>query len=578
MRLPRRHAIVTLSLACLTAWSLRAQVLRDVGPACFPAHDATGVSPDTPLALTFDELPVVGTSGGIRVYDAGAGTLVDRLDLSIRAGPTQPPPATATSNAGPLAVYQRTVIGGFTEGFHFYPILVRERTATITLHHGVLKYGRRYYVEIDPDVIKASGFAGFSGSRAWTFQTRAAPPAANATRIVVAADGSADFTTVQGAVDFVPDTPASRVTIFIRRGRYEEIVYFRNKKNLTFLGEDRDAVVIGYANNEIFNGPPPGVRTNERPGTFPYRRAAFMADGSTGIHLVNLTLRNFTPFGGSQAEALLLMGGRNIVSHVNAYSHQDTVQFNDPVYIADSLIEGDTDFLWGRGPAFFERTTVRELSNSPFMWVRSTSASHGFVFVDCRFETPGSTEAGPVLARNTAAYPDSEIVLIDSAIGRIHPEAWQLPDDPGRVRYWESGSISLDTGRPADVSARHRASRQLDRTRDAEIIAQYRDPAFVLGGWTPEMAPIVLSAPDHHTAVSSGTTISLAVTVAAIPQPTYQWLRGTTVIADDGRVTGARTRALSITRAVRGDAGQYSVTVSNRAGQAVSSAVQVRVR
>ena len=196
-----------------------------------------------------------------------------------------------------------------------------------------MKYRARYYVEIDPGVIKAGGFAGFSGSRAWTFQTRAAPPAAKATLIVVAADGSGDFTTVQGAVDFVPDTPRSRVTIFIRRGRYEEIVYFRNKREITFLGEDRDGVVIGYANNEIFNGPPPGVRTNERPGTFPYRRAAFMADASTGIHVVNLTLRNFTPLGGSQAEALLLMGGKNIVSHVNAYSHQDTVQFNDAIYV-----------------------------------------------------------------------------------------------------------------------------------------------------------------------------------------------------------------------------------------------------
>ena len=185
------------------------------------------------------------------------------------------------------------------------------------------------------------------------------------------------------------------------------------------------------------------------------------------------------------------------------------MQFNDSVYIADTVIEGDTDFLWGRGPAFFERATVRELSNSPFMWVRSTSASHGFVFVDCRFETPGSTGEGPVLARNTAAYPDSEIVLIDAALGRINPAAWLLPEDPGRVRYWEGGSTSLETGRPADVSARHPASRQLDRQRDASAIAQYRDPAFVLAGWTPEMEPIVLgsSGPSSVTAGSTARTV-----------------------------------------------------------------------
>ena len=271
MRLPLRHPIATLMVSILAVWTIAAQVRPDVTIIRFPAHEARDVSPDTPLRLTFAETPIAGTSGEVRVYDVDEGQVVDRLDLAIPAGPTQLPPATATSNAGPPPVYQRTVIG------------------------------------------------------------------------------------------------------------------------------------------------------------------------------------------------------------------------------------------------------------------------------------------------------------------RINPEAWQLPDDPGRVRYWESGSISLDTGRPADVSARHRASRQLDRTRDAEIIAQYRDPAFALGGWMPEMAPIVLSAPDH-TAVPSGATISLAVTVAAIPQATYEWRRGTTVIADDGRVTGARTRVLSIKRAVRGDAGQYRVTVSNRAGQAVSSAVQVSVQ
>jgi len=123
------------------------------------------------------------------------------------------------------------------------------------------------------------------------------------------------------------------------------------------------------------------------------------------------------------------------------------------------------------------------------MWVRSTSASHGFVFVQSRFETPGSTGTGPFLARNTAQYPDSEIVLIDSTLGRINPAAWSLPQNPGQVRYWESGSIDLETGRPPDTSGRHAASRQLDRDRDASVISQYRDPAFVLGGWTPEIAP-----------------------------------------------------------------------------------------
>jgi hypothetical protein len=253
------------------------------------------------------------------------------------------------------------------------------------------------------------------------------------------------------------------------------------------------------------------------------------------------------------------------------------VQFNDSVYVTDSLIVGETDFLWGRGPAFFERTTLREISNSPYMWVRSTSASHGFVFVDSRFETTGSTGNGPFLARNTAQYPNSEIVLIDSLLGRINPAAWSLPENPGSVRYWESGSIELETGRPADVSRRQPASRQLDRDRDAAIISQYRDPEFVLGGWTPEMAPIIIDSPKSI-AAAAGSTLTLSATVAAIPTATIEWRRDGKSLADDGHVTGSRTSTLTISRFSRADTGRYSVSAANSAGRTESTTATVNLR
>src|SRR4029077_20719349 len=129
------------------------------------------------------------------------------------------------------------------------------------------------------------------------------PPAATAARVVVSADGRGDFNTVQGAIDFVPDRSARRITIFVANGSYEEIVYFRNKSNVTILGEDRDTVVVFYANNEVFNPHPTNISTNEWPGTFPSRRAAFMGDNSTDIHLVNLTIKTTAR---GQAEGLLL--------------------------------------------------------------------------------------------------------------------------------------------------------------------------------------------------------------------------------------------------------------------------------
>ena len=56
-----------------------------------------------------------------------------------------------------------------------------------------------------------------------------------------------------------PTIHPQRVTIFIKNGTYEEIVFFRNKANLTFRGEDRDKVQVGYGNNSGFNPPHAGA-------------------------------------------------------------------------------------------------------------------------------------------------------------------------------------------------------------------------------------------------------------------------------------------------------------------------------
>ena len=59
---------------------------------------------------------------------------------------------------------------------------------------------------------------------------------------------------------------------------------------------------------------------------------------------------------------------------------------------------------------------------------------------------------------------------------------------------------------------------------DAQTIANQSNPAWVLGGWSPAMAPIVLSQPASVTA-TKGRPAELSVTAAAIPDAAYQWFR-----------------------------------------------------
>jgi pectinesterase len=482
-----------------------------------PADKAVGINPDTHLVLTFSTPPTLGKSGQVRIYDAAGHQLVDTLDLSIPAGPDSSrrvaaPPASALDANVPtspttttpavrttpadLHNYQLTTIGGLAD-FHFYPVILHGNVATIYPHNNVLHYHHKYIVQIDPGVLTTGAFTGFPTDTAWTFTTKAAPPAANSARVVVAADGSGDFNTIQGAVDFVPDNPAQRVTIFIKNGTYEEIVFFRDKANLTLRGEDRDKVQIGYGNNSAFNPPMPG----------PSRRCAFSVYNSTGIELVNFSVSNYYT---GQAEGLLVSGSKNIVSHVNIKGSGDALNLRGPVYLTDSRIIGDGDTILGVGPAFFNHCEIQSMG--PYMWIRNTDANHGNVFLNSTFITrerpaapaqpattapPPATPPRPVLGAVLARlpnnhglnYPFAEAVLINCHLKNIPAIGWgPLEDDTTHMHLWEFNSTDLD-GHPIDTTQRHAVSKQLTMPQDARTIADYSNPAFVLGGWTPVVEP-----------------------------------------------------------------------------------------
>lgn len=455
-----------------------------------PANGAVDVNPDTLLAITFLGVPTLGTRGTVRIHDADDGTLVDTLDIGIPAGP-DPRRRRAPGDPPDTQAYQRYTIGGI-EGVHAHPVIVSGRVATLYPHHGVLKYNRRYVVRIDPGVFNTpQGFSGFPTDRPWRFSTKRAPPAADATELVVAADGSGDFDTVQGAIDFVPDRPAQHVTVHLRRGLYEALVFMRGKSRLTLRGEDREGVQVGYGNNSAFNPPEPGQ---------PNRRPAFAIFDSTDIQLSNFTINNHLV---GQAEALLIGGARNILERMTLNGSGDALQIRGSLYVTDSRLTGHGDTILSVGPAFFERTEIHSIG--PFAWIRNPPGNRGHVFKDCRFvaiDEPlpwtrtaegGGQRVPAVLARlpnnNGSNYPHATMVLIDSRLAGISPQGWGPVEDAAtfdrsHVRFWEFNSTDL-SGRALDMTQRHPVSRRLVRPADAQLIDDYSRPEFVLDGWLP---------------------------------------------------------------------------------------------
>ncbi len=516
--------------------------------AVSPANGATSVNVDTPLSITFDRAPVAGITGRIRIFKAADDTVVDTINLGS-------------------SLQQRTV-GTNSTLYNFIPVTVSGNTATVYVHGGVLTTGQTYYATIEQSAIVDSTGASFTGiadKNAWRFTTKAAGPG-NATALTVAADGSGDFTTVQGAIDSVPAGNTQRVVITVKKGNYTELVYIgATRPFLTIRGEDRATTIVGYQNNNNLNGTTA-------------TRAAFGIAANDTI-LETITIKNPTPQGGSQAEAVFTGALRVMLNRVNLLSRQDTLLTNTgTAFITDSYIEGNTDFMWGTAATYFQRCELKALDTGAategyYTQVRNGATSFGNVYVDCKL-----TAADGVVGRSTyylgridpgtGNFPFSQCLYLNCAMGaHISPAGWQLNNatSSATVQDWEYKSTDLN-GATLNVSKRHASSRQLS---DSEAVL-WRNPAFVLGGWNPQVATTIETAPASQSVVTGGVA-RLSVVANGAPQPALQWFK------NGAAIPGATDYTLVIPGVSAGDAGNYAVIATNFGGTVTSAAVTLSV-
>ena len=278
-----------------------------------PTNGAAVIGYDTPLYVTFNGPISIVNSGKIRIYDStNSTTPVDTIDMSSNTVVISPS-INLVNNIQPHSLFS-----GDSQVINYFPVIISGNTAAIYPHGGVMTSNQTYYVTMDNGIVADSAgayFAGVSDTNAWRFTTKPTGPA-NPTNLVVAADNSGDFVTVQGAVDSILPGNTNFAEIDIRNGNYVEIVNISGKNNITFRGQSRTGTVVGYPNNNNLTGTTAG-------------RMAIKAN-SSDLKFENLTLTNGTPQGGSQAETLLVYnnGLRCVVDNCDIVSRQDTILIN----------------------------------------------------------------------------------------------------------------------------------------------------------------------------------------------------------------------------------------------------------
>jgi PelA/Pel-15E family pectate lyase len=272
-------------------------------------------------------------------------------------------------------------------------------------------------------------------------------------QIVVAADGSGDFRTVQQAVDHVPDNNNQPIVIRIKRGVYREQLRV-TKPYLTFRGEDRANTVLTYRLSAVQAG---------------NTRLAFSTlINANNFHAENLTFEN--SFGvGSQAVALFVDSDRASFKNCRFLGWQDTLFVNGSRhYFKGCYIEGHVDFIFGTASAVFEDCTIHSKGQGYVTAHYRTSDEEdtGFVFLRCRL-TGENTGSGVYLGRPWR--PHARVVFIDCWLGdHIRAEGWDNWRDPAREKT-ASFAEYKSKGPGANPAARVAWSKQLTDREAAEF-------------------------------------------------------------------------------------------------------------
>jgi pectin methylesterase-like acyl-CoA thioesterase len=513
--------------------------------ALAPTNNATGLCVDTLLRLTFDKPVVLQKSGTIRIYNAASpASPVDTINLSLNVDnhPTY------------AANVQSRNIGGDT--FTNFPVIISGNTATIFPHAGVLTTNKTYYVLMDSGIFTdANGnvFPGITATNVWQFTTKATGPA-NSTNLVVAADGSGDFCTVQGAVDYVPSANTTPRLINLRNGTYPEIVNVKSKHNLTFRGESRTGARIAYPNNNW-------VYANSH-------YCMIFKVNANDIALDTLTVTNTTPQGGSQAFALMMETGnkRLVCYNSEISSFQDTILVNtsdNTAYFQDSLIQGDVDFIWGGGNCFFTNSEIRSLraTGGYVTQPRTPANSNGMSFVKCAFTVPSAGYVNCLFAR-ALNNTNGNVALINCRIDTSAYTGWNASDVANanlNLRWWEYGNSNLN----ATAAATFNGTPIGVTNNDPRLIAA-QDAVLWLNGWTPSLLPNILSHPTNQT-LDAGQSAVFAVTATGLPTPTYQWRK------NGVNISNATNATYFIVSSLPTDSGTYTVLVITPAGSVLSS-------
>ncbi|MEQ8525991.1 pectinesterase family protein [Gracilimonas sp.] len=291
------------------------------------------------------------------------------------------------------------------------------------------------------------------------------------TELVVAKDGSGDYSSIQAAIDDAKSFPYERITILIKNGVYKEKVKVHSwNTKLSLIGENKDSTVITW--DDYFDKIDRGRNSTFHTYTLLVEANDFYAE--------NITIENSAGDVG-QAVALHIDADRVSIQKCRILGNQDTVYLageGKRQYFNNCYIEGTTDFIFGGATGLFEDCQIHSKKDS-YITAASTpqGQQYGFVFKNSTLTADESVNE-VYLGRPWRNYAKTVFMKTELG-GHIMTEGWHnwnKPDAESTVYYAEYENSGLGF----KPSERVEWSYQL-KAEEAEKYAKEK----ILKGWNP---------------------------------------------------------------------------------------------
>ncbi|MFJ4623527.1 pectinesterase family protein [Streptomyces sp. NPDC088812] len=304
----------------------------------------------------------------------------------------------------------------------------------------------------------------------------------------------ADHPTVQAAVDAVPEGNTLPVTIAVAPGTYREKVFVpATKPNITLqgTGQDRSDTVIVYDTPAAYGGSTGSATVRIAAHDVTARHLTFSNDFDEAAHELN----------GEQALAVKTTGDRIVFEDTAFLGNQDTLMTDSPrldvisrVYIRDSYVEGDVDFVYGRATTVIERSVIRALSrgsadNNGYITAASTWTGNPYGFLITRSRIVSDAPDG-TFHLGRPWHPGGE----PAAVAQVLIRDTELPAAVKSAPWTDMSGFSWRDARFAEYrNTGPGAAQAADRPQLSDEEARTRTVAHYLAG-TDDWAPYA----RHH--------------------------------------------------------------------------------